>query len=93
MSISTASRRALSRIGGALRRSFSSAPDSAAGYQVSGGPSFMRAAVFWEPGRPLTMEEFRMPRPKAGEVLVKTKGPAPPLFPLAYFRYLSVQSR
>lgn len=33
----------------------------------------MRAAVFWEPGRPLTMEEFRMPRPKAGEVLVKTK--------------------
>jgi Zn-dependent alcohol dehydrogenase len=33
----------------------------------------MRGAVFWEPGRPLTLEEFQMPRPKAGELLIKTK--------------------
>ncbi|XP_018850112.1 alcohol dehydrogenase [Juglans regia] len=38
-----------------------------------GLPSYMRAAVFWEPNKPLTIEEFRMPRPKAGEVLIKTK--------------------
>eukprot|EP00249_Psilotum_nudum_P000409 c11945_g1_i1 orf=173-1417(+) len=35
--------------------------------------SFMRAAVFWEPGRPLTIEDLQMPRPKAGEILLKTK--------------------
>lgn len=34
----------------------------------------MRAAVFWEPGKPLTFEDFHMPRPKANEVLIKTKG-------------------
>ncbi|KAG1363616.1 alcohol dehydrogenase [Cocos nucifera] len=45
----------------------------AAGYHVAGGPSFMRGAVFWEPNRPLTTEEFHMPRPKAGELLIKTK--------------------
>ncbi|KAI0529375.1 hypothetical protein KFK09_001924 [Dendrobium nobile] len=45
----------------------------AAGYHVSGGPSFMRGTVFWEPDRPLTIEEFHMPRPKAGELLIKTK--------------------
>ncbi|OIV89819.1 hypothetical protein TanjilG_29911 [Lupinus angustifolius] len=46
----------------------------------SGGdglPSYMRGAVFWEPNKPLTIEEFRMPRPKAGEVLIKTKGSRP----------------
>ena len=87
MSASSSSRALLRRIGGALlRRSFSDAaagPDSAAaGYHVAGGPSYMRGAVFWEPGRPLTLEEFRMPRPKAGELLIKTKGPAfPPSLP------------
>ncbi|KAJ7945170.1 alcohol dehydrogenase [Quillaja saponaria] len=43
---------------------------------VAGGgglPSYMRGAVYWEPNKPLTIEEFHMPRPKAGEVLVKTK--------------------
>ncbi|XP_020227487.1 uncharacterized protein LOC109808766 [Cajanus cajan] len=44
---------------------------------VAGGggglPSYMRGAVHWEPNKPLTIEEFRMPRPKAGEVLIKTK--------------------
>lgn len=44
---------------------------------VAGGgaglPSYMRGAVFWEPNKPLTIEEFHMPRPKAGEVLIKTK--------------------
>lgn len=83
MSITSASRRAgaaalpiLRRIGGAFRRPFSSEPDPASspGYHVAGGPSFMRGAVFWEPGRPLTLEDFRMPRPKAGELLIKTKG-------------------
>ncbi|EEC82790.1 hypothetical protein OsI_27542 [Oryza sativa Indica Group] len=82
MSITSASRRAgaaalpiLRRIGGAFRRPFSSEPDPASspGYHVAGGPSFMRGAVFWEPGRPLTLEDFRMPRPKAGELLIKTK--------------------
>lgn len=37
-------------------------------------PSYMRGAVYWEPNKPLTIEEFNMPRPKAGEVLIKTKG-------------------
>lgn len=40
----------------------------------AGLPSYMRAAVFWEPNKPLTIEELRMPRPKAGEILIKTKG-------------------
>ncbi|GLT53254.1 hypothetical protein SLA2020_265390 [Shorea laevis] len=39
----------------------------------AGLPSYMRAAVFWEPNKPLTIEELRMPRPKAGEILIKTK--------------------
>ncbi|XP_054805546.1 uncharacterized protein LOC129308460 [Prosopis cineraria] len=45
--------------------------------QLAGGgglPSFMRGAVFWESGKPLSIEEFHIPRPKAGEVLVRTKG-------------------
>ncbi|KAH6788203.1 GroES-like zinc-binding alcohol dehydrogenase family protein [Perilla frutescens var. hirtella] len=46
---------------------------SASGYNVSGGPSYMRGAVFWEANKPLTFEDFEMPRPKANEVLVKTK--------------------
>jgi len=84
MAMSASSSRALlRRIGGALLRcsfsaSASAGSDSAAaaGYHVAGGPSYMRGAVFWEPGRPLTLEEFQMPRPKAGELLIKTKGPA-----------------
>lgn len=47
---------------------------TAPGYHVSGGPSYMRGAVFWEANKPLTFEDFEMPRPKANEVLVKTKG-------------------
>jgi Zn-dependent alcohol dehydrogenase len=34
----------------------------------------MRGAVYWEPNKPLTIEEFHIPRPKAGELLIKTKG-------------------
>lgn len=45
-----------------------------ASYHLQGGPSHMRAAVFWEPNKPLTLEDFHMPRPKANEVLIKTKG-------------------
>lgn len=42
---------------------------------VGGGlPSYMRAYVYWEPNKPLTMEEFNIPHPKPGEVLIKTKG-------------------
>ncbi|KAK7318378.1 hypothetical protein RJT34_03077 [Clitoria ternatea] len=45
--------------------------------QVGGGaglPSYMRGAVYREPNKPLTIEEFHIPRPKAGEVLIKNKG-------------------
>ncbi|CAK7328554.1 unnamed protein product [Dovyalis caffra] len=45
---------------------------SKSSYHVSSG-GFMRGAVFWEPNKPVTMEEFHIPRPKAGEVLIKTK--------------------
>ncbi|KAK4393708.1 Succinate-semialdehyde dehydrogenase (acetylating) [Sesamum angolense] len=59
------------------RRWFSSSESeskvTAAGYHVSNGPSYMRGAVFWEPKKPLTFEDFEMPRPKANEVLIKTK--------------------
>ncbi|GAV61064.1 ADH_zinc_N domain-containing protein/ADH_N domain-containing protein [Cephalotus follicularis] len=41
-------------------------------YHVSSG-GYMRGAVFWEPNKPLTIEDFHLPRPKAGEILVKTK--------------------
>ncbi|KAJ6728292.1 putative proteinD-DEPENDENT ALCOHOL DEHYDROGENASE [Salix koriyanagi] len=41
-------------------------------YHVSSG-GFTRGVVFWEPNMPVTIEEFQMPRPKAGEVLIKTK--------------------
>ncbi|KAL8249183.1 hypothetical protein R6Q59_006051 [Mikania micrantha] len=46
---------------------------SSSSYHVNGGPSFMRGAVFWEPNKPLTFEDFEMPRPKVNEVLIKTK--------------------
>lgn len=51
-------------------RSFS----SSASYNVAGGSSYMRGAVFSEPNAPLTIEDLHMPRPKANEVLIKTKG-------------------
>eukprot|EP00850_Spirogloea_muscicola_P003890 SM000016S01878 [mRNA] locus=s16:355730:358243:- [translate_table: standard] len=44
-----------------------------AGYHVGGGPSTMLAAVLREAGRPMEVERLRMPRPKAGEVLLKTR--------------------
>ncbi|KAI3451650.1 hypothetical protein Pfo_008315 [Paulownia fortunei] len=46
---------------------------SASGYHISNGPSYMRGAVFWEANKPLTFEDFHMPRPKANEILIKTK--------------------
>lgn len=66
-------RRELGRLsaGSASRGRFLSS--DASGYHLGNGPSSMRAAVFWEPGRPLSIEDFHMPRPKAGEVLIKTK--------------------
>ncbi|KAF9661001.1 hypothetical protein SADUNF_Sadunf19G0022400 [Salix dunnii] len=45
---------------------------SKSSYHVSSG-GFMRGVVLWEPNKPVTIEEFQMPRPKAGEVLIKTK--------------------
>ncbi|KAI9164985.1 hypothetical protein LWI28_005658 [Acer negundo] len=50
-----------------------SSSSSLASYNVSSG-GYMRGTVFWEPNKPLTIEEFHMPRPKAGEILIKTKG-------------------
>ncbi|KAG8373682.1 hypothetical protein BUALT_Bualt11G0050000 [Buddleja alternifolia] len=47
--------------------------ESAAGYHINNGPSYMRAAVFWEPNKPMTFEDFHMPRPKPNEILIKTK--------------------
>lgn len=74
--------RALRQVG-LLRASFSSgrflSSSPTAGKEemqqhlVGSLPSSMRAAVFWEPGRPMTIEELHMPRPKAGEILIKTK--------------------
>lgn len=55
---------------------------------LHGGPSYMRAAVFWEPNKPLTFEDFHMPRPKANEILIKTKGISVPSFTLYPFNYI-----
>ncbi|ESR39669.1 hypothetical protein CICLE_v10025619mg [Citrus x clementina] len=52
--------------------SSAAAAAAAAAYHVSSGGS-MRGLVFWETNKPLTIEEFNMPRPKAGEILIKTK--------------------
>lgn len=48
--------------------------ETVAGGGGAGLPSYMRGAVYWEPNKPLTIEEFHIPRPKAGELLIKTKG-------------------
>ncbi|KAI4369309.1 hypothetical protein MLD38_017764 [Melastoma candidum] len=53
-----------------LQRGFSSG--ASGGYHVSPS-SFMRGAVFWDPTRPLSLEELRIPRPSSGELLIKTK--------------------
>ncbi|EFJ12439.1 hypothetical protein SELMODRAFT_182435 [Selaginella moellendorffii] len=42
-------------------------------FTAAGTASTMRAAVLWEPGKPMTLEDMQMPRPKFGEVLLKTK--------------------
>lgn len=55
------------------RPSTSSSSSLAASYHVSSG-DYMRGAVFWDVNKPLSIEEFHLPRPKAGEVLIKTKG-------------------
>ncbi|XP_050206595.1 uncharacterized protein LOC126656147 [Mercurialis annua] len=41
-------------------------------YHVS-STDYMRGVVFWEPNKPLTIEQFQIPRPKASELLIKTK--------------------
>ncbi|XP_057770128.1 uncharacterized protein LOC130989963 isoform X1 [Salvia miltiorrhiza] len=55
------------------RRWYSEGTCSAAGYHVNTVPSYMTGSVFWEKGKPITYEDFEMPRPKANEVLIKTK--------------------
>ncbi|KAG6396276.1 hypothetical protein SASPL_142423 [Salvia splendens] len=55
------------------RRWYSGEPTSAAGYHVNTVPSYMTGSVFWEKDKPITYEDFEMPRPKANEVLIKTK--------------------
>ncbi|KAJ7522370.1 hypothetical protein O6H91_18G008400 [Diphasiastrum complanatum] len=60
-------------LGGSRHHSSDGAPIDAKDYLVGGGPSTMKAAVFWEAGKPLTIEDMRIPRPKVGEVLLKTR--------------------
>ncbi|KAF5192809.1 Alcohol dehydrogenase-like [Thalictrum thalictroides] len=48
--------------------------NGSSGYQVNNGPSFMQGIVFWgKPNSPITIEDFYLPKPKAGELLIKTK--------------------
>ncbi|CAN0917568.1 Succinate-semialdehyde dehydrogenase (acetylating) [Linum grandiflorum] len=54
-------------------RFLTTAAPSDASYHISSG-GFMRGAVFWDSSRPISIEEFHIPRPKAGELLIKTKG-------------------
>lgn len=59
--------------------------------QVAGGgglPSSMRGVVFWESGKPMTIEEFHIPRPKAGEILIKTKGMESLISPRLVFMFV-----
>ncbi|XP_062118133.1 uncharacterized protein LOC133831747 [Humulus lupulus] len=51
--------------------SYSSSPFSSS--PSANGVNTMRGAVFWEANKPLTMEQFQIPRPKANEILIKTK--------------------
>ncbi|KAK9732940.1 hypothetical protein RND81_04G033000 [Saponaria officinalis] len=53
--------------------SSSSSSLSFSSYNVNGGSSYMRGVMFSSPNQPLTFEDFHMPRPKANEILVKTK--------------------
>ncbi|KAL1539035.1 all-trans-retinol dehydrogenase [NAD(+)] ADH1B-like [Salvia divinorum] len=55
------------------RRWYSGEPTAAAGYHVNTVPSYMTGSVFWEKDKPISYEDFEMPRPKANEVLIKTK--------------------
>ncbi len=63
-------------------QAYATAPDHTQGrinnngqdYLLGTLPQTMRAAVFWEPGKPMTIEDLKLPRPQFGEVLVKTKG-------------------
>ncbi|KAK6942381.1 Alcohol dehydrogenase, N-terminal [Dillenia turbinata] len=53
---------------------YSTEKSSSASYHLSGGPSYMRGAVFWgDPTKPIQIEDLQIPRPKAGELLIKTK--------------------
>lgn len=55
------------------RRWYSGGEGTSAGYHVNSAPSYMRGSVFWNKDTPITYEDFEMPRPKANEVLIKTK--------------------
>lgn len=46
---------------------------SSSGYHVSPSSS-MLGVVYWDNNKPFSFEKLQMPRPKAGEVLIKTKG-------------------
>ena len=43
-------------------------------YTVNSASSTMRAAVLWEANGEMSIELMKIPRPQAGEVLVKVKG-------------------
>jgi hypothetical protein len=64
-------------VGAALRPLQSSAlysTTSDSDYLLGTLPETMKAAVLWEPRKPMTIEELKFPRPQFGEVLVRTKG-------------------
>ncbi|KAF5745090.1 GroES-like zinc-binding alcohol dehydrogenase family protein [Tripterygium wilfordii] len=70
--LTTSNRRSLHKSTQNENNSNNSSPPSASAYHVSSG-GYMRGAVFWEPNKPLSIEEFHMPRPKSGEILIKTQ--------------------
>ncbi|BBM98128.1 succinate semialdehyde reductase (NADPH) [Marchantia polymorpha subsp. ruderalis] len=49
------------------------APIDGKDYLMGSERNTMRAAVLWEPKKPMTIEDLKMPRPQTGEVLIRTK--------------------
>lgn len=87
-SASSLSLLAVRAVGAALRplqstalysTSSDSQPTNDNDYLLGTLPETMKAAVFWEPRKPMTIEELKMPRPQFGEVLIRTKGAIPHL--------------
>lgn len=76
--VSSLAERAL-RAASSSSRLFSTSSDQVASsnandYLLGTLPETMKAAVLWEPRKPMTIEDLKMPRPQVGEVLIRTKG-------------------